>query len=86
MRQCRTFYDYAKEAMVEHPELLEALLEFERTGKLKKPNPKIRANFTIDAKLLRAFRAYCREHGLSMSAIIEKTIRNTLEHGKELFS
>ncbi|MEK6861073.1 MAG: hypothetical protein AABY07_03815 [Nanoarchaeota archaeon] len=33
----------AKEAIKEHPEMFEALLEFERTGKLPKPNYKIRA-------------------------------------------
>lgn len=73
---------YAKEAVKEHPEVFEALLEYERTGKLPKPNPKERANFTIDAKLLRAYRSYCRKHGYTMSARIEKSIEQELR-GKE---
>lgn len=69
---------YAKQAVEQHPEAFEALLEFERTGKLPKPNPKERANFTIDAKLLRQYRAYCKEHGLNMSARIEKFIERDI--------
>ncbi len=74
---------YAKQAIEQHPEAFEALLEFERTGKLPKPNPKERANFTIDAKLLRHYRAYCKEHGLNMSARIEKYIKGELQQGKK---
>ena len=69
---------YAKEAVKEHPELFESLLEYERTGKLPKPNPKERANFTIDAKLLRAYRKYCKKHGYKMSARIEKFIEKEI--------
>jgi uncharacterized protein (DUF4415 family) len=69
---------YAKEAVEEHPEMFEALLEFERTGKLPKPNPKERVNFTIDAKLIRSFRAYCRERGYKMSSLVEKCIEKEL--------
>ncbi len=64
----------AKEAIKEHPEAFEALLEFERTGKLPKVDYKTRANFTIDARLLRKFREYCRSRGMKMSSIIEKHI------------
>jgi len=65
MPRHKTFYDYAMDGLKEHPEILEALPEFDRTGRLRKPNPKIRANFAIEAKLLRQLRAYCREHGLA---------------------
>ena len=74
---------YAKRAVKQHPEAFEALLEFERTGKLPKPNPKERANFTIDAKLLRQYRAYCREQGINMSARIERFIKTELQSKKE---
>ncbi len=70
---------YAKEAVIEHPELFEALLEYERTGKLPKPNPKQRANFTIDAKLIRQYREYCKNHGYKMSARIERFIAGELK-------
>lgn len=69
---------YAKEAIEEHPEMFEALLEFERTGKLPKPNPEERVNLTIDAKLIRNFRSYCKEHGYKMSSLIERYIEREL--------
>lgn len=69
---------YAKDAIKEHPEMFEALLELERTGKLPKPNPKERVNFTIDVKLIREFRSYCKEHGYKMSSLIEKYIEKEL--------
>lgn len=72
------FVELAKQAVQKHPEVFEALMEFERTGKLPKPNPKERANFTIDSKLLRQYRAYCKKHGYSMSAKIEKFISKEL--------
>ncbi len=64
----------AKKAVQEHPQAFEALMEFERTGKLPKVNYKIRANFTIDAQLLRKFRDHCRKQGKKMSAVLEKYI------------
>lgn len=73
------YVQYAKQAIEEHPELFEALLEFERTGKLPKPNPKERANFTIDAALLKKYRAFCKETGYTMSARIEKFIEKELK-------
>jgi len=73
------FVELAKNSIKKHPEMFEALLEYERTGKLPKPNPKERANFTIDAKLLRLYRAYCKEHGYKMSARIEKFIEKELK-------
>ncbi|MBS3145654.1 hypothetical protein J4414_02530 [Candidatus Woesearchaeota archaeon] len=79
-RNKKTLYDYGKEGIKEHPELFEALLEFERTGKLKKPNPKTRANFTIDSNVLKQFRKYCQDKGFKMSALIEKFIKRTLEN------
>jgi len=79
-RNKKTLYDYGKEGIKEHPELFEALLEFERTGRLKKPNPKTRANFTIDHKLLNQFREYCQDKGFKMSSLIEKSIKKILEN------
>ena len=39
-RNKKTLYDYGKEGIKEHPELFEALLEFERTGKKTKSKNK----------------------------------------------
>lgn len=68
----------AKKAIKEQPEAFEALLEFERTGKLPKVGYKTRANFTIDAALLRRFREYCRQKGMKMSTVLEKHIKEEL--------
>ena len=62
-----------------HPEAFAALEEFDRTGKLVKPTYKERSNFTIDAQLLKEFRAYCKAHAINMSAKIESWIKKELE-------
>ena len=62
----------AEKVMNENPEMLEALMIFERTKKLPKINYKKRANFTIDENILRQFRAHCRKKGYKMSNRIEK--------------
>ena len=77
--QSSKFVDIAKKIVREKPEVFEALLEYERTGKLPKPNPKERVNFTIDARLIRKYREWCRQQGYSMSAHIEKSIKEELK-------
>lgn len=68
----------AKKAINERPEIFEALMEFERTGKVPKVDYKIRANFTLDANLLRRFREHCRKHGKKMSTVLEKYIEKEI--------
>jgi len=68
----------AKQAIKREPEIFAILEEYDRTGKLRKLSYKERANFTIDADLLRRFRSYCRKHGFSMSAKIEQHIQQDL--------
>lgn len=68
----------ARTLIKKHPEAFEAMLEFERTGRLPKINYKTRANFTIDAHLLRRFRDHCRRQGKKMSAVLEKHIEEEL--------
>jgi len=68
----------AKEAIREHPEAFEALMEFERTGKLPKLTYKVRANFTLDSTLLKKFRLHCKKQGKKMSAVLEKHIEEEL--------
>lgn len=65
----------AKEVIRKNPEVFAALEEYDKTGKLRKLSYKERANFTIDAELLRSFRHHCHKHGLNMSAKIEQFIR-----------
>ena len=61
--------------MKEQPEIFDALLEFERTGKILKFTYKKRVNFTLDATLFRKFRSYCEKKGIKMSTRIEQHIR-----------
>ncbi len=70
--------DLAMKAIDKHQEAFEALMEFERTGKLPKLEYKERADFTIDAKLLRKFREYCKRNGMKMSAVLENYIKKEL--------
>lgn len=67
-----------KELVEENREYLEALEEFDRTGKLRKIRTKERVNFTIDSLLMHEFRSYCEKHGLKMSTIIERLIKKEL--------
>ena len=63
----------------QNSDLLEALAEFDRTGHLRKINVKERANFTLDAELMRRFRSYCRQHSLKMSQVLEKMLKKELK-------
>ena len=65
----------------EHPEYFEALVEFERTKKLPKFSYKKRVNFTLDEKLFRKFREYCRSQGFKMSSFLEKIIYEKIKWG-----
>ena len=69
----------AKKIIKENPEYFEALVEFERTKKLPKLSYKKRANFTIDSRLLKDFKEYCRDKKLNMSNVIEKHIKEELK-------
>lgn len=72
------FVETARRIIREHPEVFEALLDFERTKRLPKITYKERANFTVDSNLLRKFRSYCRERNINMSRVVEKHIREEL--------
>lgn len=63
----------------EYPEVFESLEEYDRTRKLKKISYKERANFTIDARILRGFRSYCREYGYNMSKILENFMKEKMQ-------
>ena len=64
----------AKKAVKEKPEVFDALLELERTGKVPKFTKKERIDITIDSEILRKFRTYCEKNKLKMSNVIEKLI------------
>jgi len=67
-----------KKVIREHPDVFDALLEYERTKKLPRLSYRERANFTIDSTLLRKFRGHCRRNSLNMSRVIERHIKEEL--------
>ena len=58
----------------EQPEIFEALLEAERTGRVPKFTHKKRIDITIDSETLRKFREFCRKKGYKLSTRIEKLV------------
>jgi uncharacterized protein (DUF4415 family) len=72
------FLETAKKVIKHNPEMFEALMEFERTKKLPKLTRKERVNFTIDSRLLRKFKEYCKRHNKVMSKVIENYIKKEL--------
>lgn len=69
---------YALEAIKKHPQVFEALAEYDRTRKMPKTTYRERINLTIDSNLLRKFKQYARDKGLNMSRIVEKHIKREL--------
>jgi hypothetical protein len=69
---------YDEKLFEKYADALEALAEYDRTGKLPKFSYKKRIDITIDAKLLRQLKEYCRKHGLKLSQLIEKHMREQL--------
>jgi hypothetical protein len=61
----------------ENPELFEALMEFERTKRIR---TKERLNFTVDKGVASQFKKFCREHGYNMSAKVEQALRNMMKN------
>jgi len=65
----------AERLLKEQPEIFDALLEFEKTGRVPKFTYKRRYNFTLDPMLFNKFRVYCEKKGIKMSTRIEQHIR-----------
>mgnify|MGYP001609678842 CR=1 FL=1 len=71
----RKFLQYALNTIREHPQVFEALEEYDRTRKLRKTVYRERINLTIDGDLLRKFKRHAQERGLNMSRVVEKHIK-----------
>ena len=69
---------YDEKIFKKYAEAFEALAEYDKTGKLPKLNYKKRIDITIDAKLLRQLKEYCKMHGFKISQLIEKHMREEL--------
>ena len=63
----------------EYPEVFDALEEYDRTRRLRKLSYKERANFTVDARILRSFRSYCQAQGFNMSKLLENFMKEKVK-------
>lgn len=72
------FLRKAKEVIARNQDVLSALEELDRTGRLKKTSYKTKASFTIDEGLFNKFRNYCKKNGINMSGKIENYMREEL--------
>ena len=72
------FLKTALRLIKEHPQVFEALAEFDRTRKMPKTIYRERINVTIDSTLIRKFKRYAQENNLNMSRVIEKHIKEEL--------
>jgi hypothetical protein len=63
----------------EYPEVFDALEEYDKTRRLRKITYKERANFTIDARILRQFRTYCQKNGFNMSKLLENCMKEKMQ-------
>ena len=82
MKKEQTFFDKAKKVIDKNQDMLAVFEELDRTGKFRKRTYKIRPSFTIDEDLFNRYRNYCKQNGISMSARIEKFIRNELRENE----
>jgi len=77
----QSFLDKAKKVIAKNQDVLNALEELDRTGRLKKTSYKTKISLTIDEELFNKFRNYCKQNGINMSGKIENYIR--MELGKK---
>ncbi len=75
----KEFVKLARKIIKEHPEAFEAMLEFERTKKLPRPNYKERVNFTLDRNIIKKLREYSRQKNQKMSNIIEEALEEKIK-------
>jgi len=73
-----SFLERAREVIAKNQDMIAALEELDRTGKLKKLSYKTKVSFTIDEELFNKFRNYCKKNGINMSGKIESYIREEL--------
>ena len=66
----------AHEIAIKRRPMFDALIEFEKTKKIRS---KIRLNFTIDKTVARDFKQFCRSKGYNMSAKIEQAMREIIK-------
>ena len=78
----QSFLEKAKKVIAKNQDVIKALEELDRTGKLRKRKYKEVVSFTVDEDLLNDFRNYCKKNGLNMSGKVEGYIRKELQNSK----
>ena len=73
------YWEISKTISKKHPRVFAALEEYDRTRKIPRLNYKKRMDFTIDARLLNEFKAYCKKKNLKMSNVVENLIKKELQ-------
>ena len=74
-----SFFDKAKKIIDKNQDMLIALEELDRTGRLKKTSYKKKVDFTIDEDVFHALKNYSRKTGIPMSRKVEELIKNGLD-------
>ena len=74
--QSNKFVKLAKEIAKKNKPTFDALIEYEKTGKIRS---KARMNFTIDKSVAQNFKKYCKENGFNMSSKVEKAMNEMIE-------
>lgn len=70
------FMKIAKDIAKKNKETFDALIQYEKTGKIRS---KTRMNFTIDKSIAQNFKQYCEENGFNMSSKVEKAMNEMIE-------
>ncbi|HLC64830.1 MAG TPA: ribbon-helix-helix protein, CopG family [Candidatus Nanoarchaeia archaeon] len=74
-----SFVEHARKVIAENQHLFLTLEELDRTGKIRKATYKGRFSISIDEDLMARFRSHCLKHGLKMSTLIEKFIKDYIK-------
>ncbi|HLD87212.1 MAG TPA: hypothetical protein VJB12_04040 [Candidatus Nanoarchaeia archaeon] len=70
------FLETADRILREKPQMFEALMEYERTKRIR---TKQRLNFTVDRDIASKFKKFCKDRGYNMSAKVEQAMARLME-------
>lgn len=77
------FVEATRRLIRENPDLFEAIVEFEHTGRMPKLSRKAHVDLTLDAGLFREFRREAAKRGLKMSQVVEGLVREKVKEWRE---
>ncbi|MBT3304827.1 hypothetical protein HN592_06105 [Candidatus Woesearchaeota archaeon] len=71
----KEFKNVLNKVVVKYSDVLDALDNFESSGRISRIAAKKRFNFTLDNDLMKSFRVHCHKNNLKMSSEIEGLIK-----------